>query len=192
MLLLHAWWGLNDDVRAYATRLREAGLTVATPDLYGGKVADTIAGAESLRDALERDERGIDDARGMIDDAASQLEGPYAIVSFSLGVYYMWDLTARRPGAVAALVAYYGDNGGEFPERIPPVLGHFAEDDEFEPRPVIDELETALRGRGVDVTHHHYPGTHHWFAEPSRPEYDAQAAELAWQRTLGLLQRTLR
>ena len=40
VLLLHAWWGLNDDVRAYATRLRDAGFTVATPDLYGGKVAD--------------------------------------------------------------------------------------------------------------------------------------------------------
>lgn len=189
VLLLHAWWGLNDDVRAYAKRLRDAGFTVETPDLYDGKVADTIAGAEALRDAIEKDPRDVDRSRATVDEAASQLEGLYAIVGFSLGVFYAWDHIARKPGAASALVVHYG-TGGKPPAQVPPVLGHFAANDEFEPVETVSELEATLRRNGVDVTHHIYPGTRHWFAEPSRPEFDAGAADLAWQRTVDFLRRT--
>ena len=60
MLVLHAWWGLNDDVRAYARRLTGEGFTVETPDLYGGRVATDIPGAEALMKARDRD-RGRDE-----------------------------------------------------------------------------------------------------------------------------------
>jgi dienelactone hydrolase len=52
VLVLHAWWGLNDTMRAFCTRLAEAGFVAFAPDLYHGKVTDTIAGAETLSDAL--------------------------------------------------------------------------------------------------------------------------------------------
>ena len=42
VLLLHAWWGLNDDVRAYAERLRGESYLTEVPDLYHGRVATTI------------------------------------------------------------------------------------------------------------------------------------------------------
>ena len=48
VLVLHPWWGLNDDVRAYAERLRGEGYQVATPDLFHGRVATTIEAAKSL------------------------------------------------------------------------------------------------------------------------------------------------
>src|SRR5918911_2573324 len=53
VLVLHAWWGLNDTMRAVCTRLAEAGLVAFAPDLYHGKVADTIAEAEILGKALD-------------------------------------------------------------------------------------------------------------------------------------------
>ena len=46
VLVLHAWWGLNDTIKAFCTRLAEAGFVAFAPDLYHGEVADTIAGAE--------------------------------------------------------------------------------------------------------------------------------------------------
>ena len=46
--VFHAWWGLNDDVVAYADRLAEAGFAVVAPDMFGGQVATTIEGAEEL------------------------------------------------------------------------------------------------------------------------------------------------
>ena len=48
VLVLHAWWGLNDTIKAFCTRLAEAGFVAFAPDLYHGQVADTIADAEPL------------------------------------------------------------------------------------------------------------------------------------------------
>lgn len=203
VLLLHAWWGLNDDVRAYAKRLRDEGFTVETPDLYGeGRTADTVAGAKALQEGLESTwpdfspSTPLGRARAVIDAAAVRLAegGPYAIVAFSLGAFHGWELAKRRVGEPAAFVAHYGvyDVGDALAEHLPEVLGHFAEHDQFDPPEVFAALETALRQKGVTVTHHTYPGTRHWFAEPSRPEFDPGAAAIAWERTLALLRRTLR
>ena len=53
VLVLHAWWGLNDTMKAFCTRLAESGFVAFAPDLYHGKVADNIADAETLGKALD-------------------------------------------------------------------------------------------------------------------------------------------
>jgi carboxymethylenebutenolidase len=188
VLLLHAWWGLNEDVLAYAKRLRLEGFEVESPDVYGGQIAATIEAAKAMAQALDADQ-----ANAEIDRATTRLapSGPYAIVGFSLGASLGWDLIQRRPGQAAAFVAYYGTGSRDFPDRLPRILGHFAELDDFEPSADVAELERTLRERGADVTHHSYPGMRHWFAEPSRPEFDQRAADLAWQRTLAFLRRAM-
>jgi dienelactone hydrolase len=53
VLVLHAWWGLNDTMKAICTRLAESGFVAFAPDFYHGKVVDTIAEAETLGKALD-------------------------------------------------------------------------------------------------------------------------------------------
>src|SRR3990172_4556348 len=53
VLVLHAWWGLNDTMRAVCTQLAESGFVAFAPDLYHGKIADNIADAEPLGKALD-------------------------------------------------------------------------------------------------------------------------------------------
>ena len=60
-----------------------------------------------------------------------------------------------------------------------------------DPVAMVRELEGKLRAVGHRPEFHYYPGAKHWFAEPSRPQYDASAAALAWERTVGFLRRTL-
>src|SRR6266511_5758057 len=55
VLVLHPWWGLNDDVRASAERLRREGYEVATPDLFHGRVATPRDEAKTLSGEVSKD-----------------------------------------------------------------------------------------------------------------------------------------
>jgi carboxymethylenebutenolidase len=68
---------------------------------------------------------------------------------------------------------------------------HFAEDDSFIPTESVTEMEQALQAAGRLVTVYRYPGTKHWFFEENRPEYDVEAARLAWERTIAFLHQRL-
>src|SRR4051812_13724336 len=48
VVVLHAWWGLNDDVQRFADGLADWGFAVVAPDMFGGQVAETIEDAERL------------------------------------------------------------------------------------------------------------------------------------------------
>jgi carboxymethylenebutenolidase len=192
VLVLHAWWGLTDDVRAYAERLRTEGYQVTTPDLYHGRLATTRDAAKSLGDTLDKDWRS---AMKEVEDAAAKVRAGadrVAILAWSMGVWYSWMVAQAHADRVHALVSYYGLGEVEAGKALPPVLGHFAEDDEFQPLADLRTTEKkVLEGGGV-AEFHLYPGTKHWFDEPSRPEFDAAASALAWQRTLAFLDTHLR
>lgn len=195
VLVLHAWWGLNDTIKAVCTRLAGAGFVAFAPDLYHGQVADTIAGAEALSSSLDKNHL---QAKAEILQATEFLKGQavhsgrgIAVVGFSLGAYYALDLAATAPNHIHSVVLFYGTGGGDFSRSRAAYLGHFAESDAYEPQNFVDELEASLRQAGRPVTFYSYPGTGHWFFEPDRLDaYDRTAAALAWERTLSFLRRS--
>lgn len=194
MLVLHAWWGLNDAAKAFCARLSQAGFVAFAPDLYHGKVATTIADAESLGKALDArhsDAKAeIARAAAFLAQRASHAERGLAVIGFSLGAYYALDLSAGDPERVRAVVLFYGTGDADFTRAKAAYLGHFAERDPFEAPANVDALETALARSGREVTFHRYAGAGHWFFEPDRTDaYDPAAARLAWDRTVAFLKR---
>jgi carboxymethylenebutenolidase len=195
VLVLHAWWGLNDTMKAFCTRLAESGFVAFAPDLYHGKVADNIPDAEALVKALNTNqsqaEAEIADATRFLDERVGQSGRGLAVIGFSLGANYALDLASADPEHIRSVVLFYGTGGGDFSNSRAAYLGHFAENDEFEPKSGVDELEEYLRRIGRPVTFYHYSGTGHWFFEPDRTQaYNAAAASLAWDRTLAFLRRS--
>lgn len=195
VLVLHAWWGLNDTMKAFCTQLAEAGFTAFAPDLYHGKVADNIADAEALGSALDENylqaKAEIAEAARFLIERVGQAGGGLAVIGFSLGAYYALDLAAADPEHIRSVVLYYGSGDGDYSSSRAAYLGHFAENDEFEPQSNVDSLEETLRRAGRPVTFYRYPGAGHWFCEPDRPQaYDEAAASLAWERTLAFLKRS--
>ena len=194
-LVLHAWWGLNDTIKAFCTRLAKSGFVVFAPDLYHGKAADNIADAEILGKSLDSNYRQakaeIMDATMFLNTHADQNEDGLAVIGFSLGAYYALDLAAADPEHIRSVVLFYGTGGGDFSSSRAAYLGHFAENDEFEPQSNVDNLEDSLRRFGRQVTFYRYSDSEHWFFEPDRPQaYNQAAASLAWDRTLVFLKRS--
>ena len=194
VLVLHAWWGLNDTMKAVCTQLAESGFVAFAPDLYHGKVADNIADAETLGKALDANhlqaKAEIADATKFLNERVEQTDRGLAVIGFSLGAYYALDLSNADPEHIRSVVIFYGTGADDFSNSKADYLGHFAENDEFEPQSNVDSLEESLKRAGRPVTFYVYSGTGHWFFEPDRSlAYNQAAASLAWDRTLAFLRR---
>jgi carboxymethylenebutenolidase len=193
VLVLHAWWGLNDTFRRFCDRLAGEGFVALAPDLYHGEVVTTREDAERLMRQMDKQA-----ARKKLNSAVKNLiahpavnQPTIGVVGFSLGGYYALRLACQKPKIVAAAVIFYSTGGGKFSAAQAAFLGHFAEQDEFEPAAAVHHLEEQIRQAGKLVVFHTYPGRKHWFFEPDRPEYDPSAAQLAWERTIPFLRESL-
>jgi carboxymethylenebutenolidase len=186
VLALHAWWGLNDAFKGFCERLAGEGYLVLAPDLYNGGIAKTIPEAEKLRSKLKREflTKQISDALKQLRSETGQ---PVSLVGFSLGAYWSLWLVDEKPKDITATVLFYGTRGGEYAKTKSAFLGHFADTDEFVAASGRKKLEKTLKAAGREVAFHVYPETSHWFFENDRPEYNPQAADLAWQRTIEFL-----
>ena len=200
VLVLHAWWGLTEPFRQVCDRLAEAGFVALAPDLYHGKTTASVEEAQALGAALDQD---VEQWRGDITAAVGVLHqhtaphlaggrGKLAFVGFSLGDAYALDMSIRMSEQIAAVVVFYGSYPGlDYRSAKAAYLLHFAEDDPFEPAESVAQMEQELQAAGRPVTVYTYPGTKHWFFEENRPEYDAEAARLAWERTIAFLHKRL-
>jgi carboxymethylenebutenolidase len=193
VLVLHAWWGLNDTTRAVCNRLAEEGFTAYAPDLYHGQIADTIDGAQALADDLDHDQAKADVAEALdfLTQQSADTEDGCAVIGFSLGAFLAIDIAITDPERVHSVVLFYGTGPGDYANARASFLGHFAEKDPYEPQDVVDWFEDALQSAGRQVEFNRYPGTGHWFFEPDREEaFNQAAADLAWERTLQFLNRS--
>lgn len=195
VLVLHAWWGLTPVFTDVCDRLAAAGYVALAPGLYpGGATAATIVEAEALISGF--DEAAVVPpvvlaAAEMVRALSNVTGGPVGVMGFSMGAYWALDLSQRWPDEVPAAVIFYGTNDGDYDTARAAYLGHFAENDPYESLQAVSALEEKMRAAGRAVSFYVYPGTHHWFVEPNRPEYDPAAAELAWERTIEFLRQQL-
>ncbi len=190
VLVLHAWWGLTAVVKGVCDRLAADGFVAFAPDLYDGRTAATIDEAQELmakRDAGRMRAVALAALDRLRADPAIR-EQAIGMVGFSMGASWAFLLNELKPDDIAAVVAFYGTGEMDFTASRAAYLGHYAEQDEFEPLESVRALEAEIRSAGRKVTFHVYPGTRHWFFEQDRPDaYDAAAARLAWDRTIAFL-----
>lgn len=191
ILLLHAWWGLKPFFKQTCDRIAEQGFTVLAPDLRDGQIANSIDEAKALMEKSEGDFIGqtVFTAKDHLQTLA---KGKIGVIGFSMGAAWSLVLATSVPEQIAALVMFYGNEGVDYGKVTAKVMGHYSDNDEWEPNEFVENTFAEFKKAGVDATLHIYPGVAHWFVEEDRPEYDSAAAQLAWKRTFEFLKKNLK
>jgi len=189
IIMIHEWWGLNDNIRAMADRLAGEGYIVFAVDLFHGKVATTPGEARVLMmEAVEDPEPARENIRAGF-DFVSNTAGAPRIGSLGWCFGGGWSLNTAQlfPEELDAAVIYYGQVTADEELLRPigaPILGLFAADDAGIKVASVEAFRSALERLRKNYTVHIYPGVGHAFANPSGRNYDAATAEDAWRRTL--------
>ncbi len=192
VLLVHEWWGLNDQIKAVAADLAAKGYWALAVDLYDGRVtADPTEAHTYMNDVDPRAVRDI--LASWIDwlrkrDVASDKLGT---VGWCFGGG--WSLNASLIRSVDATVVYYGDvakSAAELATLSGPVLGHFATHDGWITRDMVSGFEREMSKAGKALTSYWYDAQHA-FANPTAGRYDEEDAALAWTRTLAFFDANL-
>ena len=195
LVVIQEWWGLVGHIKDVADRFAEQGYVALAPDLYYGKTASEPDEAGKLMMSLQMDKAArdlsgaVDYLRGL-DDVTPKKVGS---VGYCLGGGLSLFLATVAP--TDACVIYYGVLPGVQPDLSKvqcPILGHYAEHDDFASPEMARALEQQLKALGKQVEFHIYPGTSHAFFNDDRPEiYNAEAAKLSWDRTLAFFSANL-
>lgn len=192
VIMIHEWWGLNDNIRAMADRLAAEGYIVLAVDLFGGEAATSPGVARQLM------MRAVENS----DSVTSNLEQAYAFVTDTAGAPRVaslgwcfgggWSLNAALlfPNELDAAVIYYGqvtDSEARLAPLEVPILGLFGSEDRGIKLDSVRRFEDTLERLGKEYDIQVYEGAGHAFANPSGNNFNAQYAEDAWSRTLDFL-----
>jgi carboxymethylenebutenolidase len=203
VVVIHEWWGLNDQIKGVADRFAEAGYVAIAPDLYRGKIGTDAGLAHDLMRGLNENYavevvgKSIAWLRQYDATATRRAQGrrmPIATVGFCMGGRISL-ASALQGSDLQAVVMFYGsvetDRKALAPLKVP-LLGIFGNEDRGIPLDQIQAFKTALVDSGKDGTIIVYPGVGHAFFNEERPGYDREAADDAWQRTQMFLQDRLK
>jgi carboxymethylenebutenolidase len=197
LLVLQEWWGLVDHIKQVADRFAEAGYVVLAPDLYRGESAGSPDDAQRLMMALDMPftAQALRGGAEYLRAHAAVTPKRVGTLGFCLGGQLALFAATAHPDVIDAVVDFYG----VFNPRVPvdlsalraPVLAHFGRTDKSIPVERAEGLLADIGARGVPVEGYLYDAGHAFFNDSRAVVYHAEAAQLAWTRTLDFLQRTL-
>jgi carboxymethylenebutenolidase len=197
VIVIHEWWGLNEDIKAMTRRLAAEGYVALAVDLYGGATATTPERAQELMAALLAEP---DAARRNLSQAYDYLE-KYALaprvasIGWDLGGGLSLQTALQFPDTLDAMVMYYGQvdtNRLRLATLEMPVLGFFGGEDASIPVRDVQDFRTTLFELRKNAEILIMPGAGHAFANPSGGTYNEKAAAEAWTKTLDFLEHNLK
>ncbi len=196
VIVIHEWWGLNDNIRTMADQLAEEGYMAIAVDMYGDKVAEDPENAKKYMQAMmENPQAGVENlkqARKFLESKGAQKIG---VIGWCFGGGWSLEAGVTQGDALDAVVVYYGrpkTTQEEIAGLQAPLLGHFGAEDQGIGVDAVEKMEEALGAADKNATIHFYEGAGHAFANPSGQRYSEEAAEKAWERTLDFFETHLK
>jgi carboxymethylenebutenolidase len=195
VLLIHEWWGLNEDITALADALAAEGYVVLAPDAYRGRTTSLIPRAIWLVTTTPQPQIAAD-----IDSALAYLRqldevdaARVGSVGFCFGGRQSLWLGLRQPELLAATVLLYGGPETEVAALRPlsqPVLGIFGREDSSIPLANVEAFERSLQQLNIPHTVTIYDGVGHAFLNSENIHTSGPARD-AWQQMVAFLNNHL-
>ncbi|HEY5926268.1 MAG TPA: dienelactone hydrolase family protein [Kofleriaceae bacterium] len=190
IIVVHEWWGLNDNVKHWADRLATAGYAAVAVDLYGGVVATTRDDAMKAVKSVEPP-KAIGVLKAAFDFLGTDPRikaSKRAVIGWCFGGAYALQTALAVPNLDGAII-YYGQLETD-PAKLAAikarVLGIFGKRDKGIPPEMVAKFEAGLKQAGVRHEIFSYDAEHA-FANPSNPVYDEKSAADAWTHVLAFL-----
>ncbi len=186
LIVIHEWWGLNEQIKDVATRFAEQGYAVIAPDLYQGELASDPTQAGKLMQELVQ-AYALNVLNGAIEflQAQGNVEGTkIGVTGFCMGGSYALLIACHNP-AIKAAAPFYGDiPSDEVLSRLSaPLLFIGAEHDFWITQDKMNGLKASLESLQKEGEVKIYDGVGHAFFNERRPDaYNEEAAKDAWQR----------
>jgi len=184
LVVVHDYWGLNDQIRGVVDRLTRLGYVVLAPDLFKGKLVSDPGLAQDMRRRLD-EERAVTIVKGAIDELRKLdrvTNRPIATIGFGMGGRISL-ATALRGADVQGTVIFYGGVETTREAIAPlraPLLGVFGGGDHAVLEKDVKLFEAALKDSGKDAKIVSYPGLGHCFMDETRSDYEPEEAKDAW------------
>jgi carboxymethylenebutenolidase len=197
IIVIHEWWGLNDNIRAMTRELASHGYAALAVDLYRIEPASDPDKARELMSAAMKREAELEaNLRLAYDYLAGELGAPrVGVIGWCFGGGWSLRTALMLPDEIDATVIYYGrlvTDRDRLASLKMPILGLFGGADQGIPVESVREFESVLADLDKDAEIHVYDGVGHAFANPSGTRYSPEAAEDAWARTLAFFDEHLR
>ncbi len=195
VLVMHENRGLNPYIKDVARRFAVEGFLALAPDglaPIGGYPGNDDKGREMQRtlDQAKLRQDMVNSARFVRSHALST--GKLAATGFCWGGGTTNFLATELGDELKAGAPFYGSAAAT--DKVPQIKAaiqvHYAEIDD-RVNAMRAEYEAALKANNVTYEMHVYPGTRHGFHNYSTPRYDAEAAQLAWQRMVAFFRKHL-
>jgi carboxymethylenebutenolidase len=196
IVVIHEWWGLNDNIRTATRRLAGQGYRALAVDVYRG---DTANSSDSARALMQRAMQQQDQLMANLQDAHDYLRTEagaprVAVMGWCFGGGRTFDAVAAAPAQYDAAVAYYGNPQSMTTDVLrnttTPILAHFGKKDQAVSVEAARNFQTRFQDTGVEGRVYFYDAGHA-FANPSGESYVPDAAEQAWSRTTDFLRQHL-
>lgn len=194
VIMIHEWWGLNENIKQMAKQLASEGYTVYAIDLYDGEVASESSDAGRLAGSVRSNpDAAVEKMRAAI-AYLRESYGTNKIASLGWCFGGQQSLNLSLAEDLDATVIYYGSlvtTTEALASISGPVLGIFGAEDTSIPVQHVQEFESSLQTLGIAHDIHMYPGVGHAFANPSGGRYAQDEAIDAWEKTVLFLETTL-
>jgi len=195
IIVIHEWWGLNDNIRMMTRRLAGEGYVALAVDLYEGKVAETPDNAGTYARSV-KSESAVDNltqAYNFLNEEQGATRT--GTIGWCFGGGWSLQTALAMPDKIDATIIYYGrlvTDKSRLEKLNMPILGIFGEEDSGIPPSDVRDFESVLNEVDVPNSIHIYEGAGHAFANPSGNRYKKDAAEDAWKKTVAFFEEHLK